>query len=1226
MEFASKTRHAKPVQRAKPSRVAPSRPVNRDSQAEISRVLRSVGVQAKLSIGQPNDKYEQEADRVADQMLTDQIVAPISSMDASRPPSSAGPSTQLKSNENEDEVQTKRIQRQVQPEEEGNPVQTKRIQRQAQPEEEEKPVQTKRIQRQAQPEEEEVQTCLQRMSNEEEDVQAKLSRKPTGYLQAKGTPELSDDAEQKIQQMRGQGDPLPKGVRQETENKIGADFSAVRIHNNSAANDINKQINARAFTLGNDIYFASGEYSPTTASGKKLLAHELTHVVQQNSLVQRVVQRSAGTSQRDPDGVSEDLIIDAAALPYSVGKLEGDVITFDEVEVPNFKLEDHRKSLYESRHLRQKKGYVRETAEGQDPRQRNLWKDTVSEDSTRIVDKLKEKAKRGLGAPSVNINDSFVFKGVTKRGADRYFIGSLSVIAKELTLPSWGKNGIKHSYDVDHIVELQLANWNDDPWGNTLPNIELLDSSTNRSSGGTIRASIDRKVRGFIDATHGQHGTTIAQVKGSYHLAFLAAEEGGGGSVSSNDFWLKDEIQRGEQVDPLILGSPADLGGVGEVRIYPDITGGQAKGFKWRGEGEEGIEGGERDWIAPFAITAKQFNVGEGSEVSENIGTLSFIVPESDPSLKPFPDGEETLPLKRIPGARYAGYVDKRALRAILNRRMKSKHFSPVEISTFDILPEGGVSAGGRILPQIPLFGGSGIDFSLTGSDLTFYKQFLIDDIQVPSPFEMRESSLTVLFSTERGLGVEGRADFGISGVGEGYLGAGATTEGGLNFEGSLSFDTSLFDPAEVSINYADDTFSASGQIGIKEGTVGGVKVATIQVDYSETEGFSASGDAELDVPGVESGRLEITHNEESGFSMGGEFSLSADAPGIRSGNISAQVREKEDGSGYAVSASGTAIPDIPGIDSEMTISYNDGAFTAEVTADYSRGMLSGQVNAGVTNRSVGEDGALSETAEPGNPLIVYGGGNLTIEIAPWLQGTAGVRFAPNGEITVTGEIGLPSEFEIFPRREVEKSIFSIAVQAPIFPGIVAEIGGGLGATAGFGPGVIDQLQLGITYNPAHEEDTTITGDAHLKVPADAGLRLSLRAGIGLGITGVSVTGGLEIGGSLGIEGAAEAGVHIEWSPSQGLELMANVGVHAQPAFVFDVGGYVSVRALGFSVYDQTWNFASFRFGSDYRFGITLPIHYREGEPFNISLSDVQFEVPNIDTDQLLKGLIARVA
>ncbi|MDH5182108.1 MAG: hypothetical protein OEY07_20805, partial [Gammaproteobacteria bacterium] len=301
------------------------------------------------------------------------------------------------------------------------------------------------------------------------------------------------------------------------------------------------------------------------------------------------------------------------------------------------------------------------------------------------------------------------------------------------------------------------------------------------------------------------------------------------------------------------------------------------------------------------------------------------------------------------------------------------------------------------------------------------------------------------------------------------------------------------------------------------------------------------------------------------------------------------------------------------------------GAFTAEIEAEYARGMLSGRVNAGVTNRTVGEDGQLSETAEPDNPLIVYGGGELTIRIAPWLEGTAGVQFAPNGEITVTGRIGIPDELEIFPRREVNRSIFNIAVQVPIIPGIVAEIGGGLGATAGFGPGVINQLELGITYNPDHEEDTTISGDVNFRVPADAGLRLSVRAGIGLGITGASATGGLDIGGTLGIEGAAEAGAHVEWSPSRGLDLRANVRVSAQPVFIFDIGGYVRVTALGIALYDERFVFQEFRFGSDYTFGIRLPIHYQEGQPFDISLDDVEFEVPDIDTNQLLRGLIERV-
>jgi hypothetical protein len=415
------------------------------------------------------------------------------------------------------------------------------------------------------------------------------------------------------------------------------------------------------------------------------------------------------------------------------------------------------------------------------------------------------------------------------------------------------------------------------------------------------------------------------------------------------------------------------------------------------------------------------------------------------------------------------------------------------------------------------------------------------------------------------------------------------------------------------------------GTITIQEGKVPGIRTATINVDYSQGSGFSARGEAQLNVPGVESGTIEITHNEEEGFVIGGQFNLSQ-GRGIRGGQISARVQEKPDGSGYAVSAHGEAQPDIPGINSNLIVDYNDGAFTAEVSADYSRGMLSGQIHAGVTNRTVNEDGTLAETASENNELVVFGDGQLTIQIAPWLQGTAGVRFAPNGEITVIGEIGLPGDLEIFARQEINRSIFNIAVQAPIFPGVVAEIGGGLSATAGIGPGVIDQLVLRVEYNPAHEENTHITGDAHLNIPANAGLRLSVRAGIGLGIPLASVTGGLDIGGTLGIEGAAEAGVHVDWTPTTGLDIAAELAVHAQPSFTFDIGGYVSVRALGASIYDNRWEFASYTFGSDYRFGIRLPIHYHEGEPFEVSTDDIEFEVPDIDTNQLLSGLIDRIA
>jgi len=79
------------------------------------------------------------------------------------------------------------------------------------------------------------------------------------------------------------GMPLPSGVRAYFEPRFGHNFGAVRVHTGSEAANMAQAVQARAFTFGHDIVFSAGEYAPATAQGKRLLAHELTHVVQQKS-------------------------------------------------------------------------------------------------------------------------------------------------------------------------------------------------------------------------------------------------------------------------------------------------------------------------------------------------------------------------------------------------------------------------------------------------------------------------------------------------------------------------------------------------------------------------------------------------------------------------------------------------------------------------------------------------------------------------------------------------------------------------------------------------------------------------------------------------------------------------------------------------------------------------------------------------------------------------------
>jgi len=197
----------------------------------VQRLFESGNIQAKLKIGRPGDKYEQEADRVADQVMN---------------------------------MPEPNLQRRVEPEEEEF-VQTKPIAEQI----------TSLVQRQAEEEEEE----------EEEPVQTKLV--------GGKSPQKAPKFEAQINSMNSAGRPLPDSMRNYFEPRFGYNFGNVRIHTDSKTVEVAKSLNALALTAGQSVVFGAGQYKPETFEGRKLLAHELAHVVQQsrNSGLKGWIQR-----------------------------------------------------------------------------------------------------------------------------------------------------------------------------------------------------------------------------------------------------------------------------------------------------------------------------------------------------------------------------------------------------------------------------------------------------------------------------------------------------------------------------------------------------------------------------------------------------------------------------------------------------------------------------------------------------------------------------------------------------------------------------------------------------------------------------------------------------------------------------------------------------------------------------------------------------------------------
>lgn len=110
--------------------------------------------------------------------------------------------------------------------------------------------------------------------------------------------DLPRSLETKINGFRNEGQPLAGKTRAFMENRFARNFNRVRVHDNAPAAFVARSLGARAFTLGQNIVFGAGEYSPESREGRHLLAHELTHTVQQGATQDAPVMKEGSIQRR----------------------------------------------------------------------------------------------------------------------------------------------------------------------------------------------------------------------------------------------------------------------------------------------------------------------------------------------------------------------------------------------------------------------------------------------------------------------------------------------------------------------------------------------------------------------------------------------------------------------------------------------------------------------------------------------------------------------------------------------------------------------------------------------------------------------------------------------------------------------------------------------------------------------------------------------------------------
>jgi peptidoglycan hydrolase-like protein with peptidoglycan-binding domain len=213
-----------------------------------------IGLQRKLTVGAADDQYEQEADHVANRVMSMPDAVPTNSMHPAIAKDTA-------EEDKEQTLQTKPLAASITPLVQGQMENTEES------EDKEMPLQARFSEVRGRP--------MQRQTVAEEEkaesIQASSAGSPSDSFEA------GADVESQLDRSKGGGSPLPDSVRAFMEPRFGVDFSQVRTHTGSEAVQMNREVGAKAFTHGSDIYYGAGN----NPNNLELTAHELTHVVQQ---------------------------------------------------------------------------------------------------------------------------------------------------------------------------------------------------------------------------------------------------------------------------------------------------------------------------------------------------------------------------------------------------------------------------------------------------------------------------------------------------------------------------------------------------------------------------------------------------------------------------------------------------------------------------------------------------------------------------------------------------------------------------------------------------------------------------------------------------------------------------------------------------------------------------------------------------------------------------------
>ncbi len=982
---------------------------------------------------------------------------------------------------------------------------------------------------------------------EEEELQrAGIQRKAAGQFDGIA------DSVQDITRYTGDGQPLDTSTRTFMESRFGQDFSGVHIHTDREANRWARDLNAHAFTTGQDVFFAPHKYAPSTIEGQKLLAHELTHVVQQrnSALLQRVAVGEAGdVFEQEADTVAEAIV---RGKPVQVTRAASVVLV-------------QRQACAHDR-----------PATANCP---ESWGEALR------ISNLQHLVA-GAGGGTV-VKELYTFPNPVK-GGERS--GRIDVARIGVT-PAGNKVNV-----TVQVGELKSANTGgDEPGGCAVATREAQGyvqeylSHQSEVIAASRREGTNPGYTGLIRKVPSLEGQEFE----SFSAGLLPITDSLDVRFPNDPYNRSAKIQSNAQGGFSYRCAPTEAAaGPGPERVLANVGGNTVSiGFA-----ENGDVLPESRYAVPGFKLQKVTRAGTGY-------TITAIVSE-----------RARIPFQKDRNTVYTLVVPANGGNMTLAEGGEIKLAFPfLSEASLPIRLEGGqMKASGKFRPTVPILRNVDVNLNIENEELNGGLSVPADKLKeaLPVPgLSIEEANLAInvskgKFSATGGFAVK------YSTVADGRVEA-TLNDRGFSATGTLNLHIPGLDQATGRLWVREGTLGGSIEIGADKLKFPGVKSANLVVTIQDGQ-LGGAGTVMLSIPGVREGRLGFGIDQEGNYTITGTALLAI--PGLDEATLGLAYRNGDmEGTGRV----GFKIPGLEGAGAAFELKYARGALTGTGQFAYKKGRLSGNIIV-----------SLSETHR------LSGGGELAYEIAPGLVAFAGMQIKEDGTTKISGGLRVPETIDLFDRKQVEKTLFKVGIEIPILAiplgtrsvGIVATIDARLVARAGIGPGQLRKVKILGEFDPSSDESAfKFQAAAELYVPAFAELALPVRGGIGVSLAIVRAVGGIEAEGAAGLQAEFIAATDLRYENGQ-FAVNGKAELSAQPKLIFRLRAFVAVEADLFvttvEIYEEKWELAAFEWGSALRVGVRVPFHYVFGQPFELSLDQIEFIVPEINVMDMVKGML----